>query len=109
MAKGSQKRRNDLQKKVKAKLPHLNVEAWEYISEFKDDWIPEQLTNLPTTDDQETKRFLICFDYFKETECKLEDFNPTHARAFLRKLKLITDCEVRRKAEIIRHKLINNN
>ena len=109
MAKGSQKQRSKLQKIVKAKVPHFTLGALEYIARLKNDWIPEKLANLITLEDQEAKRFLLCFDYLKEEECKLEGFNPAHAKALIRKFKRITDYEVRRKIEIIRCKISNND
>lgn len=110
MAKGSPKQNNDLRKKATARLHHLGLEALKYIAGLPQDWIPEEVSTISKqeSDDPEGKTFVISFDYLKQSECKLGGFNPGKASALVHCLKKITDCEVRRKAEIVRDKIDRN-
>lgn len=108
MAKGSQKQMNQLRKKVTTKIHNLqHSQALEYIAKLNDNWLPQTVANIPNEQDEEIKRFLLCFDYLAEAECKLESFNTGNARGLMTAFKKITDCEVRRKKDLIRDKINN--
>ena len=109
MAKGSQKLMNQLRKEAKGRIPHLqNTEALEYIAKLNNNWLPQEVTNIPDKQDEEVKKFLVCFDYLDDGECKLEPFNTGNAKGLLTALKKVTGCEVRKKKDIVRDKIYNN-
>ena len=110
MAKGSKKQMNKLRKEAKTRIHNLqNPQALEYIAGLNDSWLPQQVTNIPGIQDQEVKKFLVCFDYLDDDECKLDSFNTGNARGLLTAFKKITACEVRKKKDIIKDKINNTS
>lgn len=99
MGSASPKHRNNAVQKVKARLPGFSVETLESIAKLPSDWkIPEKATTVPseTTQQDETRKFTLCFDYLNLDVCVYAQFDPTKARALIRLFKRVNDCEIRR-------------
>lgn len=107
MGKGSKKHNNDLKKKARSRLEHLPQEALKFIADLPQEWIPDEVSNISKQgdDDPEGKKFVISFEYLKQSECRLGGFNPGKANALVHCLKKITDCEVRHRATLFRDKI----
>ena len=111
MAKGSQKQNNLLRQKAKSKIHSLErPEALEYIATLPNDWLPESVATIPkeSSEDSETKKFMICFNHMEDAECKFGSFNPGKTKALLHTFKRVSDCQVRSRGSLVRDKIQNN-
>lgn len=61
---------------------------WEIVERI------ERATTFPNDKAVESRRFIICFDYFNWKTCQLEQFNPAKGRKLLEILEQVAKCEI---------------
>jgi len=89
MSKSSQ----SLIKIIKSRLPSCSEKRLGHIDKItrlpSDSLIPDSVSSAPETDD-ETKNFVLCFDYLDWDECDFETINKASSKAIIELFKNAT-------------------
>jgi hypothetical protein len=104
MGEDSQKKRQELKRQISNKVqiaPDLaHVEkALAYLTSPKKWSLVEGVTRFPTNN-VESRRLIISFDYFNWKACELEQFNPSKGKKLLEILEMVSKCEISKFPEL---------
>ena len=95
------KKRLELKKQIASRAQTADIKVVEKVagllnSPKKWDIVErvERATTFPTEKAIESRRLIICFDYFNWNACHFDQFNPAKGRKLLEILEQVAKCEV---------------
>jgi hypothetical protein len=91
-------KRQHLKREIAKRIESIDITTLEKVANVfarPKKWkVIEESTVFPSDKEVETRKFVICFDYFNWNTCHLDQFNPTRARKLLQILESVSKCEV---------------
>lgn len=101
------KKRHELKKQIASKTQTADIKIVEKVAGLLNsprEWDivkrVERATTFPTDRAVESRRFVICFDYFNWNACYFEQFNPAKGKKLLEVLEMVAKCEINKFPEL---------
>ena len=88
------KRRNEAIKRLKPKLYNFPVDTVEKIAQLPTDYKFPPSVAVNAEIEEETKKFVLRFDFLDWETCNFEQFDQTKARTLIKKFQYITSLQV---------------